>query len=214
MLKWLGLSAGKFHAWRHRKGIPSHHNSQLSRSSWIEEWERQAIIRRTAITVKMGIDCLTTCCSISARCASVQTRSTGYSQKRVISDNGPQFIARDFKEFIRVSNLSHVRTSPHYPQSNGKLERWHGALNQDCIRPKTPLTLEDGRVAIDRFITYYNNISLHSAIGYITPAAMLAGRSEKIAAQRTRKLEEARYQRKSRSTSQAAGQETLPVQES
>jgi putative transposase len=30
---------------------------------------------------------------------------------------GPQFIARDFKEFIRISGMTHVRTSPNYPQS-------------------------------------------------------------------------------------------------
>ena len=42
---------------------------------------------------------------------------------RIISDNGPQFIAKDFKEFIRVMGMSHVRTSPYYPQSNGKIER-------------------------------------------------------------------------------------------
>jgi hypothetical protein len=40
----------------------------------------------------------------------------------IISDNGPQCIARDFKGFIRISGMTHVRTSPHYPQSNGKLE--------------------------------------------------------------------------------------------
>ena len=50
------------------------------------------------------------------------------AKPRIISDNGPQFIARDFKEFIRVAGITHVRTSPHYPQSNGKLERWHGSL--------------------------------------------------------------------------------------
>jgi transposase InsO family protein len=42
---------------------------------------------------------------------------------RIISDNGPQCIARDFKEFVRLMGLTHVRTSPYYPQSNGKLER-------------------------------------------------------------------------------------------
>jgi putative transposase len=45
---------------------------------------------------------------------------------RLISDNGPQFIARDFKQFVRLSGMDHVRTSPYYPQSNGKIERWHG----------------------------------------------------------------------------------------
>ena len=58
---------------------------------------------------------------------------------RIISDNGPQFIAKDFKEFIRISGMTHVRTSPYYPQSNGKIERWHKSLKGECIRPGTPL---------------------------------------------------------------------------
>lgn len=50
------------------------------------------------------------------------------AKPRIVSDNGPQFIANDFKSFIRLQGLTHVRTSPYYPQSNGKLERWHGAF--------------------------------------------------------------------------------------
>jgi putative transposase len=67
------------------------------------------------------------------------------AKPRMISDNGPQFIARDFKEFIRVSGMTHVRTSPLYPQSNRKIERWHQSLKQECIRPLTPLTLDEAR---------------------------------------------------------------------
>ena len=67
------------------------------------------------------------------------------AKPRIISDNGPQFIARDFKEFIRISGMTHVRTSPYYPQSNGKIERWHKSLKSECIRPGTPLSLEDAR---------------------------------------------------------------------
>ena len=37
------------------------------------------------------------------------------ARPRIISDNGPQFIARDFKEFIRISGMTHVRTSPFLP---------------------------------------------------------------------------------------------------
>jgi putative transposase len=61
----------------------------------------------------------------------------------IISDNGPQFIAKDFKEFIRVSGVTHVETAPYYPQSNGKIERWHGTLKRECIRLSTPLSLDD-----------------------------------------------------------------------
>ena len=37
---------------------------------------------------------------------------------------GPKFMAKDFKESIMVSGMTHVRKSVYYPQSNGKLERW------------------------------------------------------------------------------------------
>jgi len=41
--------------------------------------------------------------------------------------------------------MSHVRTSPFYPQSNGKLERYHKTIKAECIRPKVALSLEDAR---------------------------------------------------------------------
>jgi transposase InsO family protein len=64
---------------------------------------------------------------------------------RIISDNGPQFIARDFKEFIRLTGVTHVRTSPNYPQSNGELERWHASLKRECIRPTAASSLDEAR---------------------------------------------------------------------
>ena len=91
-----------------------------------------------------------------------------HAKARIISDNGPQFIARDFKEFIRIAGLTHVRTSPSYPQSNGKIERWHKSLKNDCIRPGVPSNLQDARRLVTRFVEHYNTVRLHSAIGYIT----------------------------------------------
>ena len=120
------------------------------------------------------------------------------AKPRIISDNGPQFIARDFKEFIRISGMTHVRTSPYYPQSNGKLERWHKSLKSECIRPGTPLSLDDARRLLNGYVKHYNNIRLNSAIGYITPKDMLAGRQQEIHADRDRKLATARRQRQLR----------------
>jgi putative transposase len=120
------------------------------------------------------------------------------AKPRIISDNGPQFIARDFKEFIRIAGMTHVRTSPGYPQSNGKLERWHKSLKSECIRPGTPLTREDAVRLIQTYVHHYNTVRLHSAIGYVTPHDMLAGRQAEIHATRDRKLEAARQQRQLR----------------
>jgi putative transposase len=114
---------------------------------------------------------------------------------RIISDNGPQFVAKDFKEFIRHAGMTHVRTSPYYPQSNGKIERWHGSLKRECIRPGVPLSLDDARAMVERFVEHYNNVRLHGALGYVTPADRLADRQDLIFAERDRKLAAARRHR-------------------
>jgi len=120
------------------------------------------------------------------------------ARPRVISDNGPQFIAKDFKEFIRVAGMTHVRTSPYYPQSNGKLERFHKTAKSEAIRPAAPGTLDEARRVVDRFVKHYNGVRLHSALGYVTPDDFMAGRAESIWAERDRKLAAARESRRQR----------------
>jgi putative transposase len=118
------------------------------------------------------------------------------ARPRIISDNGPQFVAKDFKEFIRIAGMTHVRTSPYYPQSNGKKERWYKTLKGECIRVLVPLSLEDARCVVADFVAHYNLVRLHSAIGYIAPKDKLDGKEKDIFAQRDRKLAEARQRRK------------------
>jgi transposase InsO family protein len=117
---------------------------------------------------------------------------------RIISDNGPQFIARDFQEFLRLCSMTHVRTSPYYPQSNGKIERWHRSLKSECIRPGVPLSVEDARRLVQRYVAYYNETRLHSAVGYVAPHDRLLGLDGVIHDQRDRRLAEARERRRQR----------------
>jgi putative transposase len=123
---------------------------------------------------------------------------------RIISDNGPQFVAKDFKEFIRVTGMSHVRITPYYPQSNGKIERWHKTLKTDAIRPAAPASLDEARRVIARFVEHYNAVRLHSAIGYVAPNDLLAGRAPAIWTERDRKLEAARQARRAKRAAQRA----------
>lgn len=117
------------------------------------------------------------------------------ARPRIISDNGPQFVALDFKKFIRISGMTHVRTSPYYPESNGKIERWHKTVKSECIRPRTPLSLQDAKRLVGEFVHEYNTVRLHSAIGYVTPQDKLEGREKTIFAERKRKLREAQERR-------------------
>jgi hypothetical protein len=64
--------------------------------------------------------------------------------------------------------------------------------------PGTPLSQQDADRPIQQYVDHYNNVRLHSAIGYVTPVDMLAGRQKEIQAARDRKLEEARRKRQLR----------------
>ena len=125
----------------------------------------------------------------------ILARLCGSRSSRSISDHGPQFVARDFKAFVRACGMTHVRTAPYYPQSNGKIESWHETVKQECIRPKVPLNLEDARRIVAEFVNEYNTKRLHSGIGYITPRDRLEGRDQVIQDERLRKLAEARLSR-------------------
>ena len=101
-------------------------------------------------------------------------------------------IVRHLNAFIRQCGMTHVKTSPYYPQSNGKIERWHQSLKNECIRPGTPLSLDDARRIVGQWIEHYNTVRLHSAIDYIAPKDKLEGRAESILAARDAKLAAAR----------------------
>ncbi len=278
---WLGITPSKFHDWRRRYGKVNEHNAWIPRDWWLEDGEKQAILRfsfeyplegyRRLAFMMLDRDVAAASPSSVYRVLKAAGRigrstnkpskkGTGFHQPekphehwhidisylnihgtfyylttildgysryivhweirrsmteqdelvvlqrakekfpqetpRIISDNGSQFLAKDFKEFIRICGMTHVRTSPYYPQSNGKLERFHGSIQGECIRPGTPLSLEDAVRIVGRYVEHYNGVRLHSAIGYVAPADKLAGREAEIFAARDRKLAEARQRRK------------------
>lgn len=286
IVKWIGISAQKFTEWRKRYGQINEHNAWIPRDTWLEDWEKQAIVNYYALHPDEGYRRLTFM-MLDGDIVAVSPSSVyrvlieagvmrkwgrrpskkgkgfiqplkahehwhidvsyiningtfyylcaildGYSRyivhweiresmkeseieiiierakerhpdvgPRIISDNGPQFIARDFKDFVRISGMTHVRTSPFYPQSNGKLERWHKTLKQESIRPHCPVSLEDARRLVGGYVEYYNDVRLHSAIGYVAPKIKLEGNEKKVFAQRDQKLESARERRKAKRSS-------------
>jgi putative transposase len=278
---WLGIGSSKFHDWKDRYGKRNEHNAWVPRDWWLEDWEKQAIIRFSfeyplegyrrlafmmldrdvaAVSPSSVYRVLKAAGRIGRSTKKPSKKGTGFHQPqkphehwhidisyvnihgtfyflttildgysryivhweirptmseqdelivlqrawekfpnqtpRIISDNGSQFVAKDFKEFIRICGMTHVRTSPYYPQSNGKLERFHGSIKGECLRPGTPISLEDAIRIVANYVEHYNRVRLHSAIGYIAPADKLAGREAEIFAARDRKLAEARERRK------------------
>lgn len=283
LIKWLGVSRGKFYKWRERYGKVNEHNAHIPRDHWLLAEERQAILdfherhplegyrrltymmmdqdvvavspttvyrvlhaakrldrwQRTATKKGQGFDqperahqhwhvdiayinlagtfyfFMGVLDGMSRAIVHWDIRESMTEQDvelvlqkalelvpdaspRIISDNGPQFIAKDFKEFVRLTGMTHVRIRPYYPQSNGKIERLNKTLKEEAIRLRQPATLEEAKEVVRRFVEHYNSARLHSAIGYVTPNDMLAGRREAIWTERDRKLEAARELRRQR----------------
>jgi transposase InsO family protein len=111
---------------------------------------------------------------------------------RLISDNGTQFISKDFTDYLRYTGLQHVRTSIAHPQSNGKIERYHRTIHEECLMKKSLLDLSDARKQIRSYIEFYNTERLHSALYYLTPEDFLLGRVDSRIKERNKKLEEAK----------------------
>lgn len=97
------------------------------------------------------------------------------AKPRLITDNGSQFISKDFAEYLKQAGLQHIRTSIAYPQSNGKIERYHRTIHEECLSTRSLIDLEDARKQIAEFIDYYNNKRLHSSLFYLTPNDFLNG---------------------------------------
>lgn len=72
--------------------------------------------------------------------------------------------------------------------ANGKKERWYKTLKSEAIRRRTPLTLADAIAVVAAFVARYNDVRMHSALGYITPRALLEGRAAAIVGERREKL--------------------------
>lgn len=110
---------------------------------------------------------------------------------RIISDNGPQFISKEFSKFISFVEFTHVKTSVGYPQSNGKIERFHGTFNQEFYKNTPLLSFEDAKEKINRYIEKYNYSRLHSSLFYLTPNDFLENKIDEKLKIREMKLKNA-----------------------
>ncbi len=162
LLRWASVLRSKFYNWRARYGKANEHNGKVPRDHWLEPWEREAIVdyhdrnslegyRRLNVTGTFYYFCTVLdgysrfIVHWEIRPAMTEADVELVIQRareafpdvspHIISDNGPQFIANEFKKFVRLTGMTHVRTSLYDPQSNGKIERWHKTLKTTTIRP-------------------------------------------------------------------------------
>jgi transposase InsO family protein len=105
--------------------------------------------------------------------------SQGVRVRRILSDNGSPYVSRAFAETLRHLGIGHSRTRPYRPRTNGKAERWIRTVLSECLYLEVFASSAERRLALTRFIGYYNEVRPHLGIGGRTPRQRL---SEKLAA--------------------------------
>jgi len=102
---------------------------------------------------------------------------------KLLSDNGPGYIAKAFQEYVQLVGIKHIFAAPYHPQTNGKLERYHQTLKRSVNQVPYDVP-KDLQCAIERFVEFYNYRRYHKALKDITPSDMLAGRRDQILSRR------------------------------
>ena len=98
---------------------------------------------------------------------------------RLLSDNGPCYVSKQLKEYLGKMEMTHIRSAPYHPQTQGKIERYHRSL-------KNVVTLDnyyfpgDLELAIGEFVEYYNNQRYHESLDNLTPSDVYHGRGKQI----------------------------------
>ena len=106
-----------------------------------------------------------------------------HDRTRLLSDNGPGYVSRAFRNYLHLVGIRHILASPYHPQTNGKLERYHRTLKNDVNQVPYEV-VEDLEGAIRGFVEFYNYLRYHKALKDVTPYDVLNGRLEAMLAHR------------------------------
>src|SRR5689334_25344885 len=117
--------------------------------------------------------------------ASGCTQARVRHRPRLLSDNGPSYIAGDLADWLASQTMEHIRGAPCHPQTQGKIERWHQTLKNRILLENYYLP-GDLEAHIGRFVDHYNHRRYHESLQNLTPADVYFGRGQTILLQRER----------------------------
>ena len=98
---------------------------------------------------------------------------------RLLSDNGPSYVATELADWLGEHGISHSRGKPYHPMTQGKIERWHLSLKSRILLDNYYLPGDLER-AVAAFVEYYNHGRYHESLDNLTPADVYFGRGQKI----------------------------------
>ena len=98
---------------------------------------------------------------------------------RLLSDNGPSYVASDLSDWLEDQGMKHTRGKPYHPMTQGKIERWHLSLKSRILLENYYLPGDLERAVAD-FVEHYNQRRYHESLDNLTPAAVYFGRGQRI----------------------------------
>ncbi len=104
---------------------------------------------------------------------------------RLLSDNGPCYIAGELAQWLNKQAMDHVRGAPRHPQTQGKIERWHQTLKNRILLENYFLP-GDLEAQIEAFVDHYNHRRCHESLRNHTPADVYFSRGQTILLERER----------------------------
>ena len=97
----------------------------------------------------------------------------GVRVERVLSDNGSCYRSTAWRDACAELAITHKRTRPYRPQTNGKLERFHRTLADGWAYARVYGSTQDRDVELPQWLHFYHHHRAHSAIGGQPPATRL-----------------------------------------
>ena len=112
-----------------------------------------------------------------------KTRVSGVEVRhrpRLLSDNGPCYLAGELGDYLDQHGIEHTRGRPYHPMTQGKIERYHRTMKNviNLEHYYLPWQLE---YKISEFVQYYNHQRVHESLDNLTPADVYHGRATQIA---------------------------------
>jgi len=87
--------------------------------------------------------------------------------RKIRTDQGTEFVNRKLEALLKELQISYRKNTPYCPEENGKIERFHGTLNQKAFRYGFPpnQTLDQMQYKLNLFLHYYNYQKRHRGLG-------------------------------------------------
>jgi transposase InsO family protein len=151
-------------------------------STILDDFSRYTIAWKLCTTMTAGDVTATLGVALAASgCGTARVRH----KPRLLSDDGPSYVAADLADWLEDRKIEHIRGAPCHPQTQGKIERWHQTLKNRILLENHYLP-GDLEARIDAFVEHYNHRRYHESLGNLTPADVYFGRGQTILLERER----------------------------